>query len=72
MDDSFDVALAREKHDKIIRDVEKIRNGLTRDVIDYYYNGPTTEDEEKSQQQGIRKYLEIAQDDIRDTLNRLR
>ena len=72
MSDSFDVVVAKEKHDKSIREVERIRDGLTQDVINYYYNGPTTEDEEKEQQRGIQKYLEIAQNDIRNALNRLR
>lgn len=72
MSDSFNVVRAKEKHDKVIREVKRIRDGLTQDVIDYYYQGPTTEDEEKEQQRGMQKYLEIAQDDIRNVLNQLR
>jgi hypothetical protein len=68
MDDSFDTNLAAERHTKILREVERIRDGLSADVINYYRNSPTSEDEEKEQQRGMRKYLEIAQDDIRNII----
>ncbi|MEI8096614.1 MAG: hypothetical protein WCG73_00745 [Candidatus Moraniibacteriota bacterium] len=68
MDDSFDTSLAAERHSKILREVERIRDGLSADVINYYRNSPTSENEEKEQQRGMRKYLEIAQDEIRNVL----
>lgn len=61
--------MAAERHNEIIWEVERIRDGISQDVISYYYKDPTTEDEEKTQREGIRKYLEIAQDRIRELLN---
>ena len=69
MADSFDRNLAAERHEGIIREVERIRTGLTEDVINYYYNNPATEDEEKVKREGMRKYLKIASDRIYDLLN---
>jgi len=69
MADSFDQNLAAERHNEIIREVERIRDGLTRDVIGYYYNDPVSEDEEKIKRDGIRKYLKIASDEIYNLLN---
>ena len=69
MADSFDRDLAAERHDDIIRDVQRIRDGLTKDVIDYYYSDPTSEDEERIKNEGLRKYLQIAVEEINDLLN---
>lgn len=69
MPDSFDVNLAAERHNEIIREVERIRDGISQDVINYYYKDPTSEDEERSQREGMRKYLKIASDEIYNLLN---
>jgi len=69
MADSFDKNLAGERHNEIIREVEKIRDGLSSDVVNYYYKDPISEDEEKTQRDGMRKYLKIASERINDLLN---
>ncbi len=69
MADSFDTNLAGERHNEIIREVEKIRDGLSSDVINYYYKDPISEDEEKTQRDGMRKYLKIASERINNLLN---
>jgi hypothetical protein len=69
MADSFDTNLAGERHNEIIREVEKIRDSLSADVINYYYKDPISEDEEKTQHDGMRKYLKIASERINDLLN---
>jgi hypothetical protein len=69
MEDSFDRERAVERHSEIIREAERIRDGLSKDVINYYYENPTTEDEERTKNAGIRKYLIIAEERIRDLLN---
>ena len=69
MPDSFDQSRAAERHEAIIREVERIRTGLTEDVINYYYNNPDTENEERTKREGMRKYLKIASDQIYDLLN---
>ncbi|MDR3642371.1 MAG: hypothetical protein P4L74_01955 [Candidatus Doudnabacteria bacterium] len=69
MADSFDKTLAAQRHQEIIREAERIRDSLTRDVIDYYYNSPLSEDEEKIQREGMRKYLKIASDNIYTLMN---
>ena len=69
MVDSFDKDAAAQRHNEIIKEVERIRDGITRDVINYYYNDPTSEDEEKSKREGMRKYLKIASDEIYNLFN---
>ena len=69
MADEFDVSAAVEKHERIIRQVQNIRDGLTKDVIDYYYKDPQTEAEERDKNAGMRKYLQIAREDIDRLLN---
>lgn len=69
MADSFDTEAAARRHNEIITEVERIRDGLTRDVINYYYSDPMSEDEEKTKHDGIRKYLKIAYDEIYNLLN---
>ena len=72
MEDSFDKTRAKETHDSIIREAERIRDGLSADVINYYYDRyPSSEYEEKTYQEGIRRYLKIAQRNIDDLLDRL-
>lgn len=69
MPDSFNRDAAAQRHNEIISEVERIRNGLTRDVINYYYSDPVTEDEETAKREGIRKYLRVASDEINSLLN---
>jgi hypothetical protein len=69
MADLFDKDAAGERHRAIINEVEGIRDGLTRDVINYYYSDPASEDDEKTKRDGMRKYLKIASDEIYNLLN---
>ena len=71
MPDSFDQNLAARRHNEVIREAQRIRDGLTRDVIDYYYNDPTSEDDERAKREGMRRYLQIAIDELRNLVNRL-
>ena len=64
MPDEFDQNTAAQRHNAIISEAQRIRDGLTKDVIDYYYNDPVSQDEETTKNQGMRKYLQIARDDI--------
>jgi hypothetical protein len=69
MADSFDLEVAKERHQNMIRQTQEIRDGLTKDVIDYYYNSPTTEVQERETNTGMRRYLEIARDRINQLLD---
>ena len=73
MADEFNKEEAERRHDEYIREAQVIRDGLTKDVIDYYYNYyPNSEAEVREQKAGMRKYLDIAHDRITDLINRLR
>ena len=69
MADEFDRDAAAQRHNAIINQAEEIRDGLTRNVINYYYSDPTSEDEERVKREGMRRYLEIAIDEIHNLLN---
>lgn len=69
MADEFNRELAAERHNGIIREVERIRDGLTRDVINYYYSDPASEEEERTKRDGMRKYLKITSSEIDNLLN---
>lgn len=70
MPTTFDTQTASDRHYAIMRDIQWIRDGINKDVIDYYYDTvPQTEDEEREQRESLRKYLRIAQDRISDLLN---
>ena len=69
MADEFDSSLAAEKHEAIISEVQRIRDSLTNDVINYYYHNPTTADEERAKREGMRKYLKIAYERIYELMN---
>lgn len=69
MSDDFNEVQAREEHQQIIYEVQRIRDGLTKDVIDYYYNAPTSAEHDREQRDGMRKYLRIASERIHDLLN---
>ena len=64
MSDSFNLETAAEEHENIIREIQRIRDGISRDIIDYYYSNPETEDEERTKREGMRRYLFQASDRI--------
>lgn len=67
---TFDKHSAAEHHDAILQDVQKIRNGLSVDVIDYYWSRyPENEADVRLQKEGMRKYLIIASERIHELLN---
>ncbi len=67
---TFDAQSASDRHYAIMRDLQWIRDGINTDLVDYYYDRvPQNEDEVKAERDGMRKYLEIAQDRIRELLN---
>lgn len=73
MAEEFDKEEAGRRHDEYIREVQRIRDGLDKDVVEYYYNYyPDSEQEKREQNAGMRKYLDIAHDRIADLINRLR
>lgn len=67
MSESFSIERAAEEHESIITNVQRIRDGISKDVIDYYYNNPETEEQEQTKREGIRRYLLEASERI-DTL----
>jgi endonuclease YncB( thermonuclease family) len=72
MAEDFDKEAVALRHDEIIREAQRIRDGLTRDVIDYYYNYyPDSEEEERKQKRGMREYLVVAVERINDLLRKL-
>lgn len=68
MPDSFNIERAAEEHENIIREIQRIRDSISKDVIDYYYNNPETKEEEKTKREGMRKYLLQASERIDDLL----
>ena len=68
MADSFDQNRVREEHSAIISEVQRIRDGLTKDVIDYYYNAPISAEQDHEQRQGMGKYLRLAAERIDELL----
>ena len=68
--DTYDKAGAAREHDAIIAEVQRIRDGLSKDVIDYYYSRyPSSEEDESDIRAGMRKYLRMASQRIDDLLN---
>lgn len=61
--------MAAEEHRAIIFAVQHIRDGLTKDVIDYYFNEPTSAEHDREQRDGMRKYLHLASERIHELLN---
>jgi hypothetical protein len=64
----FDQSTAASRHKWIIEEVQAIRDGITNDVINYYYDAPTSADEEREKREGMRKFLRAARDRIDDLL----
>lgn len=56
---------ASQKQKDILDRVEKISNSIRKEVLDYYWDSyPETEDKKRENEDGIRKYLKYAYDDI--------
>lgn len=68
MPDLFNIERAADEHENIIRDIQRIRDDISKDVIDYYFASPTTEEEEKSKREGMRRYLLEASEKIDNLL----
>lgn len=72
MSNTFDIESARTKLDEILYKAEHIRNGLTKDIIDFNRSKhPQTEEEQHHQKEDIRKYLHIAVVQIDDLLKQV-
>lgn len=69
MSNIFNIEEAKHRHDDIIHEVKRIRDELSRDVIDYYYDDPISDEQEHNKREGMRKYLRIARDKIEALLN---
>ncbi len=68
--EEFDTNRAQQRQDDIMNDIQWIRDGLKRDIIEWYQNArPKSVAEEKDIRRGMRKYLSIAQDQIKTLLN---
>ena len=63
----FDVEAARRRHDSILSDVRRLRDGINADVIDFYKNEvPNSEEAQRRAIDGMRKYLDLASKRIDD------
>ncbi len=68
MAEEFNEERAAARHREVIAAVQRIRDGITHDVVDYYYNGPTSEEDDREQRAGMRKFLRIAAERIDELL----
>ena len=67
-DFNFDNANARQR--SMLEKVEKVYKSLQRDVVDYYWDrSPSDEDEARENEEGMRKYIKSAFEDLDDVLN---
>lgn len=70
MSEEFDISAAQDRQDAIIRDVQWIRDGISQDIIDYYYStSPQSAEKEREYRNGMRQYLKTARGRIDDLLN---
>jgi hypothetical protein len=69
MADEFDLSRAASEHRDLINRVTGIRDSLTREVIDYYYNDPTSEENAREKRTGMREYLRRAVREIDSLLD---
>lgn len=68
--ETFDKPAALDRHKEIMREVQRIRDGINIDVLDYYWERvPDTAEEEAEMRGGMRKFLNIAQERIHDLLH---
>lgn len=44
MPEFFNIERSIEEHESIIKDVQRIRDGMSKDVIDYYHDNQETEE----------------------------
>ncbi len=66
----FDTEAAQDRHDRIISEVRRIRNGLTNDVVDWYKDSKIdSAEKERTVREKIRNFLKIARTDIDTLLN---
>lgn len=67
---TFDSQTATEKHRAILRDVNNIRDIISNEVYNYYYDRTIdSEAEEQEVRDGMRKHLRIAVREIDELLN---
>ena len=63
----FDQGEARARHEAMMRQVQRIRDGINVDVLEYYWDRvPQSEEQERENIEGLRKYLDIAYERIDD------
>ncbi len=66
----YDTRAAKDRQRDILADVQGIRNTLTKEIIDYYWDRtPSSDRNEEENRSGIRKYLRVALSEIEDLLN---
>ncbi|MEK7105528.1 MAG: hypothetical protein AAB865_02500 [Patescibacteria group bacterium] len=68
MADEFDRDRAAQVHHEVILAAQRIRDGITKDVIDYYYETPNSEEQEREYREGMRKFLRLAAERIDELL----
>lgn len=72
MPEAFNSEEAKRWQDEYIREAQRIRDSLTRDVVDYYYDSyPDTEEKYQETVAGMKKYLRTAVEEINTLLDRL-
>ncbi len=68
---TFDQERATRTNRELIAEAQRIRDLLSKEVIDYYWEAPTSEAEEREYHDGMRKFLRQAVERIDDLLRRL-
>ncbi len=69
---NFDQQAAKTQLDNLIRDVQRLRDGITRDIIEYNYGRyPDNEEEESYQRADMRKHLRTAMQRTEDLISEL-
>ncbi len=69
MAEEFNREAAAIRHEELLREIERMRDGINADVIEFYLRNPETAKEESEKREGIRKYLRIAEQRINDLLD---
>ncbi len=65
MPDTFDKDAAKSRKNDILQEVQHIRDGINKDVINYYWDTvPQSEEDEKKIRQSMRTYLQQARSQI--------
>lgn len=71
-DNEFDTRGAATEQREFLARVQRMRDGINADVIDYYYNrAPRSEEESRANREGFRRYLRTARERIDDLLRQL-